>query len=232
MHDRLKVSVYVLPPKVLSGSSFNGLFPYILILCMFFVTIPAGAQGIDHSWWNELHGWKEGMPSWKRWIKISPGYLGPNALPVPEAKKGYNLPESEISFSASNHFHPGDPTHDISGRLYLPFADGAIAFETYGVIIEKYAFTDAVRDERIARDKDGKGFTQGDLYFSTLIQISKNRKFPNTLFRIAGRTASGGAYKAARYSDNPGYFFDFSFSKDYHFNRSAEIGRASCRERV
>ena len=43
----------------------------------------------------------------------------------------------------------------------------------------------------------------------------KGRKFPDTMVRIAGRTASGGHLDAARYSDSPGYFFDFSFSKEY-----------------
>ena len=35
------------------------------------------------------------------------------------------------------------------------------------------------------------------------------------MFRMAGRTASGSQIEGARYSDSPGYFFDFSFSKEY-----------------
>jgi hypothetical protein len=190
-----------------------------LVILIFTSGSQANAQ-VDYQWWNELHGWQPGMPSWKRWIIISPGYLGPNALPVPEPKKGFNPGQSEISFSASRHFHPGDPTQDISGRLYLPYADGRIAFEAYGVIVENYAFSEDIRNERFARLKDGKGVTQGDFYFGTLIQIVKDRTFPNTLFRIVGRTASGGGYNAARYSDNPGYFFDFSFSKDLQVNHT------------
>jgi hypothetical protein len=182
---------------------------------IFFFPSFSYSQAGNYDWWNELHGWEPGMAGWKRWLIISPGYLGPNALPVPEVKKGYIPTESEISFSASRHFHPGDPTQDISGKLFLPFAEGKIAFEAYGVIVENYAFTEEIRNERFARDEDGKGITQGDLYFSTLIQISRNRAFPNTVFRFAGRTASGGGYDAARFSDNPGYFFDFSFSKDF-----------------
>ncbi|MDP3172969.1 MAG: hypothetical protein Q8M88_00870, partial [Phenylobacterium sp.] len=74
---------------------------------------------------------------------------------------------------------------------------------------------DFVRDERISRDFDGKGFANGDLFFSTLIQLVKGRKFPDTMVRMAGRTASGNQLEGARYSDSPGYFFDFSFSKSY-----------------
>jgi hypothetical protein len=172
------------------------------------------AQGDSWDWWNELHGWEEGMPGWKRWLIISPGYLGPNALPVPEVVKGYIPTESEMSVSVARHFNPGDHTQDISAKLFLPFADGKIAFEGYGVLMENYSFSEEIRNERFARNFDGKGIAQGDIYFSTLIRIFKDRTFPNTVFRIAGRTASGGGYGSARYSDSPGYFFDFSFSKD------------------
>ena len=99
--------------------------------------------------------------------------------------------------------------------LWCLLQKNKIALEVYGVMLEKYQMSRQIRDERIARDKDGKGFAIGDLYFSTLVQLSKNRKFPNTLLRLAGKTASGGALKAARYTDSPGYFFDLSFSKDF-----------------
>ncbi len=186
-----------------------------------FFGLQSAAQTDDFGWWNQLHQWKPGMPGWKRWLIISPGYLGPNALPVPEVKKGYIPTESEIAFSASRHFHPGDPTQDLAGRLYLPFAEGKIAFEAYGALVENYSYSEEIRDMRFSRDFDGKGVTQGDIYFGTLIQISRGRVFPNTLFRFVSRTASGGAYHAARFSDNPGYFFDFSFSKEIEINRTA-----------
>ena len=43
----------------------------------------------------------------------------------------------------------------------------------------------------------------------TLIQLVKGRKFPDTMVRMAGRTASGGHLDAARHADSPGYFFRF-----------------------
>jgi hypothetical protein len=202
---------------------FNKYIFWTILSILLIHSAPVWSQSDDFGWWNERHGWEPGMPSWKRWMIISPGYLGPNALPVPESAKGYNLLQSEFSVSASRHFHPGDPTQDISGRMYLPYANGKIAFEAYGVIIENYTFTEEIRDERLARDKDGKGITQGDFYFGTMIQVAKDRRFPDTLFRIVGRTASGGKYGAARFSDNPGYFFDFSFSENYALNRTRRL---------
>ncbi len=184
-------------------------------IILLFSTIVQAQTTIDQfQWWNELHDWQEGDPGWRNWIKITPGFLGPNALPVPEVKKGFLNAKSEFELTASYHFLKGDPTQDISARLYVPFAESKIAVEFYGVILEHFAFSETIRNERFARIKDGKGYASGDLYFSTLIQLSKNRKFPNTLLRMTGKTASGNTLDGARYSDSPGYFFDLSFSKN------------------
>jgi hypothetical protein len=189
-----------------------------LLIIFLFVLLPfvPSAQNTENSWewWNQLHGWEPGDPGWRNWMKITPGYLGPNALPVPQVKKGFLEDSTEIEATFSHHFHPGDPTQDFSARLFIPFANNRIAVEMYGVVIERFAFTEEIRNERIARDKDGKGMAAGDFYFSTLIQLSKNRRFPNTLLRAALKTASGNQLEAARNTDSPGYFFDVSFSKD------------------
>ncbi len=168
----------------------------------------------DYSWWNHQHGWQEGDPGWRNWIKITPGYLGPNALPVPHVQKGELRRTAEFELAASNHFHKGDPTRDVSGYFYYPFAGNQVAIEMYGVAVEQFTFSNEIRNERFARIEDGKGFAIGDFYFSTLIQIVHDKTFPNTLFRFATRTASGNQLEGARYTDSPGYFFDFSFSKN------------------
>lgn len=169
----------------------------------------------DWTWWNVKHGWEPGKPSWRSFLHITPGYLGPNALPVPEIRKGVVPAGENFEVGLDLHFQKGDPTQDIFAKYYRSFADNKIAIELYGVVIEHYAMSDSIRDARIARDYDGKGIAIGDLYFSTLIQLVKGRKFPDTMVRMTGRTASGGHLDAARYSDSPGYFFDFSFSKNY-----------------
>ena len=190
-----------------------------LVFIFFLTLLPfiPNAQNTEDSWewWNNQHGWEPGDPGWRNWMKITPGYLGPNALPVPQVKKGFIDDSTEVEISFSNHFHKGDPTQDISGRLFIPFSNNKIAIEIYGVAVERYAFSEAIRDERVARDQDGEGLAIGDFYFSTLVQLSKNRKFPNALFRFTTRTASGNQLEAARYTDSPGYFLDVSFSKQW-----------------
>lgn len=154
------------------------------------------------------------MPSWRFFLTISPGFLGPNALPVPEMKKGILSGKKEIEFGPDFHFKDGDNTQDLSGRFYYPFAGAKIAIEVYGVMLEHYSMSDAIRDERVARDKDARGLAIGDLYFSSMIQLFKDRKFPDTVLRLACKTASGGRLDAARYADSPGYFLDLNFSKN------------------
>lgn len=177
------------------------------------VSVFGQQSGGDMAWWNEQHGWKTGDPGWRNWIIMSPGYLGPNALPVPHVQKGELAGPAELEFTLSNHFHNGDPTQDISGYVYIPFAGNRIAVEMYGVAFERFAFSEEIRNERFARIKDGKGTATGDFYFSTLIQVFKDRKIPNTLFRFATKTASGNQMEGARYSDSPAYFLDLSMSK-------------------
>lgn len=187
----------------------------IKIIVVLFCLCPLFGFTEDWSWWNIKHGWQPGMRDWRGLMHITPGYLGPNALPVPDVKKGIVPSGAHIELGSDFHFRKGDPTQNISAKYYRSFVENKIAIEFYGVVTEHYAMSDSIRDERIARDFDGKGFAMGDFYFSTLIQLVKGKKFPDTMFRMAGRTASGGQLEGARYSDSPGYFLDFSFSKEY-----------------
>lgn len=169
----------------------------------------------DYKWWNLKHDWQIGMRDWRGLMHITPGYLGPNALPVPDVKKGIVQAGTNFELGFDFHFQTGDPTQNLFAKYYRSFADNKIAIELYGVVVEHYAMSEFIRDERIARDFDGKGIANGDLYFSTLLQVIKGKKFPDTMLRMVGRTASGSQLEGARYSDSPGYFFDLSFSKEY-----------------
>lgn len=170
--------------------------------------------GEDWTWWNEKHGWKPGMPSWRSFVHITPGFLGPNALPVPEVKKGIIPEGTNLEISLDYHYLKGDPTQNLFVKYYKSFAENKIAIELFGVVAEHYSMSENIRDKRVARDFDGKGIANGDMYFSTLIQLVKDKKFPDLMVRLAGRTASGSQLEAARYSDSPGYYFDFSSSRE------------------
>lgn len=197
----------------------------LLISFLLIIVLQGNSQdkAEDYSWWNDQHGWEEGDPGWRNRIMITPGYLGPNALPVPHVQKGILKPDAEAELTVSNHFHKGDPTRDVSAYLYFPFAENKVAIEVYGVLFEQFNFSEEIRNERFARIKNGKGTAVGDVYFSTLIQLVRNRAFPNTLFRFATKTASGNQLEGARYTDSPGYFFDISLSKTFDQKQSGRL---------
>ncbi|HPJ78017.1 MAG: hypothetical protein KA780_00160 [Prolixibacteraceae bacterium] len=176
------------------------------------------AQDNKWDWWNEAHGWKPGDPGWRNWMILSPGYLGPNALPVPEPGKGVVPGEGEFIASLTRHYQPGDPTQDLSFQLRVPFHEGKVAIEAWGVLLENYNYTSDIRDLRFSRDQNGKGIAHGDFYFAALVQLARDRRFPDTMLRMACKTASGHAW-AARYTDTPGYFLDLSFSRSHQLGR-------------
>jgi hypothetical protein len=75
--------------------------------------------------------------------------------------------------------------------------------------------TDTItRDLRRSREYDGKGFSQGDVYFSTYIHlVEESGKIPDLMLTINLKTASGRRFSAARHTNAPAYYFDLSAGK-------------------
>ncbi|MCD6565236.1 MAG: hypothetical protein J7K53_04755 [Bacteroidales bacterium] len=182
-----------------------------ILLCLL---IFASLNGqVDYSWWNEINNW-DGITPWDQYIIKSPGFMGPNALPVPEIKTG-RLPD-KAGFRLLNelHYSNGDNTQDIFSSLYLPLAGNRVGLELYGVMVEHYKMDITTRDERHSRDFDAKGFSVGDLNIATLISLTRDHvKLPDMVIRIAFRIPSGSNMRGARFTDAPGYHFDMLLSK-------------------
>ena len=155
---------------------------WIWLFCVF----PLAGLAGDFDWWNQRHGWQPGMPGWRNWLIISPGYLGPNGLPVPSVQKGVLASATELELGSSLHFMTGDNTQDLFGRFLYVFPGQRVGLELSGVLAERFAMSETIRDERFARAFDGKGIAGGDLYFSTLVQLLKDRRLPDTVLRLAG----------------------------------------------
>jgi hypothetical protein len=167
----------------------------------------------DYKWWEKIHHW-DGHTSWVKYITTSPAFMGPNALPVPAIQQGTIKDELEVENSFDAYLSKGDHTQDWFGRLNIPVAKNRVSMEGYVVPLEHFKMDTVTRDIRAARDKSGEGWAGGDLYFSTQVQIVRNKdKWPDIAFELAFRTASGTKLRDARYTDAPGYFFDLSIGR-------------------
>jgi len=171
------------------------------------------SQNNNYSW-SELVSWNE-YNHWIDYFIMSPAYFGPNALPVAELKTARILDKPFFEVLGEGHFLQGDNTYDLYTRYYHPFFEGRIAVEFFIVPIEYYNLSSAIRDKRKVINAEPKGFTGGDLNFGTTIQLVRDHeKFPDVVFGMYCRTASGEKLVDARYMDTPGYYFDFNFGKD------------------
>ncbi len=170
-------------------------------------------QQDDFNWWNEIHNW-DGISSWSKYIPLTPGKMGPNALPVPDMQKG-NIDSNLTLFTAAEtHYNTNDFTANLFTCINIPIRK-AVALQIWWVPVEYFNTDTVVRDMRAARTREAEGFAMGDVYIGTLIPIIKNKKgWPDLLLGINLKTASGTRLHDARYTDSPGYFFDLSGGKD------------------
>ncbi len=184
---------------------------------MSYCAFSSNAQ-IDYSWWNNNVNW-DGVTHWHKYIILSPGFMGPNALPVPEVKTGKNPDSSYVDFAIEHHQITGDQTQNIYTEFYIPLYTPRVGLRLSMVPLEYYQMDTIIRDLRRARNRDGSGIAGGDLYFSTYIQlIEQDKKFPDLLLTLNFKTASGSKLSSARYTDAPAYFFDISAGKSLKVN--------------
>ncbi len=167
----------------------------------------------DFSWWNAKHNW-DGYTHWTDYMTYSPGYFGPNALPIPSLPQGVLPNQIEVESQIKQQVQKGERTLDGSYRLFWPFSNGRVGVEVLHIYAERYMTDTILRDERAARFRNVEGFATGDLNFSTYISLLQNSQWPDILLRVNLRIASGSDIENARYTDLPGYHFDLSFGKN------------------
>ncbi|MDP2424338.1 MAG: hypothetical protein U1C46_01800 [Bacteroidales bacterium] len=166
----------------------------------------------NYHWWNLKHNW-DGASNWTSYMLYSPGYMGPNALPVPRMLDGYLNHNINIEPGAGLHIQPGELIIDGSISLYFPFAKGSAALEINHTSIEYYKTDTLLRDERRARNLHVEGFATSDINVTSYFTLLRGSRWPDMVLRINVRTASGTRLADARHTDAPGYFFDLTFGK-------------------
>jgi len=192
---------------------------YILGMVLFFLCPTVSLAQEDYTWWNTTHNWN-GVTPWPDYMKFTAGYMGPNALPVPGVEQGSIDSLARFECTPRTHWSAGDDTQDLYLRYQLPFAAGRVAVGLDWMAYEQYHMDTVTRDERASRDRDGKGFSTGDVNVNTLIQILPEKADTwGLLLRVKLRTASGNNLKAARHTDAPGYSFDLSTGRWFTLGR-------------
>ena len=204
----------------------------VLLMLLEFGCMAVYAQDDDWTWWNELANW-DGKTAWPYYYTYSPRYFGPNAFPVPKMGDG-KVPENLLVDAAvEQYFGFGDNATDLNLRVDIPLYPKYVNLAVWMVPVEYYNTSIEVRNERLMRTKEPKGFAVGDVYFQTGIQIMRDRpKAPDIMINITMKTASGGPLSSARYYDTPGYFFDATIGKTFTFEKCKHLQSVSISGRV
>ena len=189
---------------------------YFLIFFLLFNYSTSLAQSptIDEQWWSDLVGW-DGISHWSEYQIHSPGFLGPNALPVPEVTDGRINNVSSLTTGGQFHFSEGDNTQNLTLRFNYNFLKDIISVDVFFVPVEFFQMSHAKKEERNVhyRFYDVSNAT-GDLYIHTNFSLLRQEKNNVDLaVRIGLKTASGGNANPARFTDTPGYYFDVSIGK-------------------
>lgn len=157
--------------------------------------------------------------------KVSPGYFGPNAFPVPDMSDGRTSPDFKVEMYSDNHFGTmtGNGLEDFTSSLFLrlsiPLFTPRVNLVLWGGVLEYYNVSEQTNDlRRVAKGKPLHQTIGGDIYVSTDIMVfTQEKNYVDLTIRAALKSASGGNFEEARYYDCPGYFFDAAIGRDFHF---------------
>jgi len=166
-----------------------------------------------------------GKQHFSKYMIISPGYLGPQALPVPRLVNGINPERTQMGMEYEYFNGDHEQTHDVLMLFRIPISNGKVAVEFIYAPYEFYRMDSVTSRERRTRDGiETAGNSLGDVYFGTHIQLLKNHRWlPDLLFGMSCRTASGTGLADARHTDTPGYYLDLSAGKTYAFGQSDKV---------
>jgi len=167
----------------------------------------------DLKWWAEAHNW-DGKTHWSRYIIRMPGYMGPNALPIPMVKNAVISPEIKLETAAEYHAGTEELTVNPYLNLSLPVAGEKVALDFIYRPFEYYETSEAIGLERFVRYRACKGISKGDLYIGTLVHVlNQDKHFVDGNLEIYLKTTTGKDLANARYIDAPGYYFDLNLGK-------------------
>ncbi len=200
--------------------SFNGI--KFLLLSMPMVFRFSLAQVPGYVWWERHHGINSDMA--KHLLRRTPGFMGPNALPVPEVfdtKVGYR---TFVGTSIEYYNGNGEQTMNPDMMLHFPIQKNRLSISIRSKLLEWYRMRPDLRDERYARDSAGMGFSTGETFLQAKCRILENFYFFPDLSIDAGmKFYSGGNFENARHTGAGSYWLSGIIGKTILKNRSQSI---------
>jgi|SRR6266487_5664028 len=174
----------------------------------------SSAQSYD--WWINTVHW-DGVSTWEHYIILTPGFLGPNALPVPRITNGSIDTINSFGLGTDFYFSDDDHTQDISLYANYCLVKNKISFDAYWVPVEHFTMSHEIKTERhVFPTHYYDHYAHGDVHLNTNIQLLNNKaKNIQSAIRIGYRFPTS-EIRAARFTDAPGYYFDISFAKGFH----------------
>ena len=146
-------------------------------------------------------------PNLRESTGIAPLYFGPNAFPVPDILDGRVQNHLRVEVAGDGYFgFQGDKTADVFARVFVPLFSDRVNLTIWMPIMEWYQMTpERMAICRISDSLSMRGSGAGDAYFSTDIQLVRDKKWvPDIALRAACKSASGGQFEMARHYDCPG----------------------------
>ena len=150
-----------------------------------------------------------------RYISISPGYMGPNALRIPVLRNGkidnWLWSETTIEYHSGN----GDQTVNIWSEFNIPLAKDKALLYMQSVPWEYFEVTEQVRNERRMQNQSGLGWNTGDTAFGIILRLANEgtSKWPNIAFPAHSKTTTGGNISNACHTDGSMFFWESTVSK-------------------
>lgn len=149
---------------------------------------------------------------WEDDIIFTTGYMGPNALPVPQLLSARL--DNAHCLAVNSWYHTGSQDWTVSGELtgQYTFVPDKVAFRAWWVPLEYFYQSPEVQTARntfpaFADDRDAIG----DVYLETLAQVIRRERW-QVLARAGYKIPSSNGVGNARFTDSPGYYLDLSSS--------------------
>ncbi|HET9276863.1 MAG TPA: hypothetical protein VFN95_01715 [Flavitalea sp.] len=180
------------------------------------ILIGSHIQAQDFRWWASVVKW-DGISPWQRYIITNPGYLGPNALPVPFISNGSIDSVNSIALTGNFHFSKGDNTQNLGVYGNYCLVKDVISFDFLWVPYERYQMSHAIKEKRhVFSHYYYDNSAQGEIHLNTNIQLLRKwRDWVHLALRIGYRLPTSSGLGSARFTDAPGYYFDLSFAKPF-----------------